>query len=92
MISNKTDGVVQLFQSQNVAIIKELFDRSFFTDDIFMSSLRACFTKYSRLDSQFIVEIMNLISDNFGDEVLKQDKFVLNNLITQISPKTFNIF
>jgi hypothetical protein len=91
MISNKTDGIIQLIKSQNIAIIKELFDVSFFTEELFMSSLRTCFSiKNSSFDTKFIVEIINLIANNFGDENLKQDKYLVDCLISKIKFKKQN--
>jgi len=79
MINNKIDGFVHLLHGQNIIIIKELFNVSFFTNDM-------------NINAQFIIEIIDQIDDHFGIAVFEENPSILNFFITYIRRRDSDTF
>lgn len=83
MINNKIDAIVHLLMGQNIIIIRELFNISYFTGEMFMISLRKSILQYrAQFQPSFILEIIDLIDEYLDINILEQP--ILNYLISNI--------
>ena len=85
MITDQEGAIVSLLNSQNIKIIKDLFDMSYFTSEMLMSSLNKYCATNINPDVRFVNEIINLIENHFGQEILYKNKLVLNSLLSNMT-------